>query len=183
MKGRSPVLCSLSCDGAVNLPASSGPPTKHLSGHQACTSHSSKLLREPGLHLAVVGQLLLGYPSIPLACTALESHGIQSHREPGADSVELCAAQGSESSSSGMAQRRNRSSNPEVGTSFHLNHISYRTLYPVPCTTHGRWWLARPQRLLWQGMVLLGGQWQSETAAGGRQGQGSASPRPRFRRC
>lgn len=29
-------------------------------------------------------------------------------------------------------------------------------LHPVPCIIQSRWWLARPQRLLWQGRVLLG---------------------------
>lgn len=143
MNRRSPVLCSLSCDGAINLPAPLGHLQNISLAHQACSTHSSELLREPGLYLAVVGQLLLGYPSAPLACTALECHRMYSHQ--GAITLEL------------------RSQNqPTVG--WHKGGTGIQTqkwvypftcitsaterLYPVPYTIQSRWWLARTQGLL-----------------------------------
>lgn len=127
-ENRTPVLCSRSFDGAINLPASLGHLRNISLAHQACTTHTSKMFREPGLYLAVVGQHLLGYP---LACTLLECHGYIPTREPCVDCSGAVCSSGVRINRSGMAQRRNRNSNSKVGISFHLYHISYRETVPL----------------------------------------------------
>lgn len=90
-------------------------------------------------------------PPPPLACTALECHRMYSHQ--GAITLEL------------RSQNQPRMGWHKGGTGIQTQKWVYpftcitsatERLYPVPYTIQSRWWLARPQGLLWQGMVLLG---------------------------
>lgn len=152
-KAGGPVLCSRRCDGATNLPASLGLLQNIPLAHQACTTYTSKLLREPGLSLAVMGQLLLGYPSVPLLALPWSAEGYIPIREPRARCFGAACSSGVRIDQRWDGTKEEQEFKPKV---YPFTCITSATEKLYTYTIQSRWWLARPQGLLWQGMVLLG---------------------------